>query len=118
MRTFKEGISVKRALCLLLALLFALTFTTMVFAANEQIDDPLLPTSPDTVIKEQYGELEEFEDDPNPESAPVVDIVDEELPEALPQTGGIPAEVFYIIGGTCILSAVFLLSRKSKPSAK
>jgi LPXTG-motif cell wall-anchored protein len=109
---------VKRALCLLLALLFTFTFTTMVFAADEKIDDPLLPTSPDIVIEEQYGNIQEFEDDPTPETAPVVDILEEELPEALPQTGGIPAEVFYIIGGICIISAVLLLSRKSKPSAK
>lgn len=104
----------KRVLCLLLALLFTLIFTTMVFAANEQIEDPLLPTSPDIVIEEQYGNIQEFEDDPNPESAPTMEILDEELP----QTGGIPAEAFYILGGICIVSAVLLLSRKSKPSTK
>lgn len=114
----KEGNNLKKTLYLLLALLFTLLFTTAVFAANEEIDDPMLPTSPDTVTDSQYEEITEFEEGEVPQSVPIIDVVDEKVPEALPQTGGIPAEAFYIVGGICILSAILLLTRKSKSSAK
>ena len=104
----------KKILCLLLALLFTLMFTTVVFAATGD-NNPLLPTSPDTVTKTQYGEKtyeSEFETDF------ITEISEDEIPQALPQTGGIPSEVYYIIGGVCIISAILLLTRKSNPSAK
>lgn len=82
-------------------------------AATDEMDDPLAPQSPDTVTDAQYGEI--IEDDETPESgSPEVEILDEKLP----QTGGVPAEVFYVLGGICILSAVLLLSKKNKPSEK
>lgn len=105
----------KKTLCLILALLFTFLFTTMVFAATDDIEDPLTPLSSDIVTDEQYEEIEE---ELTPEAAPVIDISDQAVPEALPQTGGIPAEVFYIVGGICILSAILLLTRTNKSSAK
>lgn len=105
----------KKLICLLLALLFTVLFTTIAMAETNEIDDPLVPLSPDTVTTTQYDEINEFEDDPIPESGPP----DTEIPdEALPQTGGIPVEVFYVAGGICILSAILLLGRKRKPSTK
>lgn len=92
----------------------------MSFAATK-IDDPLVPTSPDTVTETQYGEIDEFEDEPVAESGiTLAEFEEETIPEGgeLPQTGGIPAEAFYVIGGIFIISAVILLTRKSKPSAK
>ncbi len=86
----------------------------MVFSADD-IDDPLAPLSPDIVTKQQYGD---FEEELTPESPPVIDIEDDEIPEALPQTGGIPAEAFYIAGGVCILSAILILTRNSKSTDK
>lgn len=106
----------KKKICLLLALLFTFLFAFSAFAATDDTNDPLLlPTSSDTVTGDQYGE---FDDNPVPETAPIVEIIEEELPEALPQTGGIPAEAFYIIGGICIISAILLLVKKEKPSTK
>ncbi len=103
----------KKLICLLVALVLTFLLTTMALAATDDIDDPLVPQSPATVTATQYGEI--FEEDPIPESGPP----DIEIPdEALPQTGGIPVEVFYVAGGICILSAVLLIGRKSKPSAK
>jgi LPXTG-motif cell wall-anchored protein len=112
--SFEEGIKVKKALCPLLALLFTLMFATVVFAATDN-NDPLLSTSPDTVINAQYGEKT---DEIDPETDFTMEIMEEEIPQALPQTGGVPAEVFYIIGGICIISAILLLSRKSNTSTK
>ena len=105
----------KKKICLLLALLFTLLFTLSAFAATDDINDPLLSTGSGTVTDDQYGEIEEeFEDEDTPEAPPVIEITD----EVLPQTGGIPAEAFYIIGGLCIVSAILLLVRKEKPSTK
>lgn len=111
----EEGNNLKKTLCLILALLFTFLFTTMVFAATDDIKDPLTPLSPDIVTDEQYSE---FEEELPPESAPITNMEDQVVPAALPQTGGIPAEAFYIVGGICILSAVLLLTRTKKSSAK
>lgn len=101
----------KRALFLSLILLFLLLFTTMVLATTDNdIEDPLAPLSPDIVTNEQY---KEFDDPLIPQSPPDVE---EQSPGKLPQTGGIPAEVFYITGGICILSAILLSTGKSKSS--
>ncbi len=104
----------KKLICLLLAIIFTFVFATMAMATDD-IDDPLAAQSPDTVTTTQYDEIDEFDDDSIPESgSPEIEIPD----EVLPQTGGIPAEVFYVVGGICILGAVLLLGRKSKPSTK
>lgn len=88
-------------------------FATMVFATDDNIDlkNPLAQVSANVVTVDQYGE---FENELIPQSPPTIVITD----EALPQTGGIPAEAFYIVGGICILSAVLLLTRKTKSSTK
>lgn len=117
LRSLKEGNGLKKVF-IVLVLISTLLFTTVVFAANDKINDPLLPTSPDTVTERKYGEPNEFEDDPVPETAPVIDIIEGEIPEALPQTGGIPAEAFYIAGGICILSAILLLTKNNETSSK
>jgi len=94
------------------------SFAVMAMADTEEeiaevIDEPLAPQSSDTVTAAQYDEI--IEDEDTPESGPP----DVEIPdEQLPQTGGIPAEVFYVIGGVCILSAILLLGRKSKAAEK
>jgi len=96
----------KRALFLSLILLFSFLVTTMVFAATDNIEDPLAPLSTESVTGINYNE---FDEPDIPQSPP-----DEEILYKLPQTGGIPAETFYIAGGICILSAILLLTRKSK----
>lgn len=49
-------------------------------------------------------------------------ITDEAAPggsvKKLPKTGGIPAELFYVVGGLLIVSALLLTVKKSKASAK
>jgi len=97
----------KRVLFLSLSLLFLFLVTAMVFAATDDIEDPLAPLSPDIVTNDQYKEFDEPE---IPQSPPDGD----EFSDKLPQTGGIPAETFYIAGGICILSAIILLTGKNK----
>jgi LPXTG-motif cell wall-anchored protein len=108
------GTNMKRILFLSLILLFLFLLTTVVFSADD-IDDPLAPLSPDIVTNDRY---KPFDEELIPESPPVIDIEDDEIPEALPQTGGIPAEAFYIAGGVCILSAILILTTKSKSTDK
>jgi len=98
----------KRISFLSLVLLYSLLFTTIVLATTDNIDDPLAPLSPETVTNRQY---EEFDEPQIPQSPPDAD---EEYYGKLPQTGGIPAEVFYIAGGICVLSGALLLTGKSK----
>lgn len=102
----KEGITLKKLICLLLTLLMVVFYTGMAMAAtdDEIIDDPLQSPDYETVTGDVYGE---FEEEIIPEAGPPAG-------EILAQTGGIPAEVFYVIGGICVLSAVFLLGKKPK----
>jgi len=58
------------------------------------------------MYKEDPPTTTEFEDDETPMGGPSID--------TLAQTGGIPAEVFYVLGGVCILGAILLLSKKTK----
>lgn len=48
-----------------------------------------------------------------------VDIQESEVPASgkLVQTGGIPAYIFFIAGGACILVAVLLALRKDNPGS-
>lgn len=105
----------KKLMCLILALIFTVLLATMAMATTEEVDDPLVPQSSNTVTTTQYDEINEFDDDPVPESGPPETEITDDI---LPQTGGIPAEVFYVLGGILILSAVLLLSKKNKPSTK
>ena len=70
----------KRILFLSLILLFLFLLTTVVFSADD-IDDPLAPLSPDIVTNDRY---KPFDEELIPESPPVIDIEDDEIPEALP----------------------------------
>jgi LPXTG-motif cell wall-anchored protein len=44
--------------------------------------------------------------------------LEEEVPKALPKTGGIPAEAFYVVGALLIAGALVLSIRKAKPASK
>ncbi len=107
------------SLILVLSLVFLIgSFTFATADTDIEVTDPALPGSPvQTVTGDMYDE--EIEDDDLPggsdSSANVIDIVDEEPPkaEALPKTGGIPAETFYAAGALLIVAALVISFRKS-----
>lgn len=122
----------KRIICLVLALIFTIAFSSMAFAAGEDIVDENNPAAaPQNVQDEMYGEdAFEIPDEPIPEgggdevgvevektaSVDQATIEDADTPASgeLVQTGGVPAYLFYAAGGVCILAAVILATRKSK----
>jgi len=72
-----------------------------------------------TEIEEVFEEeIEEFQDEVIPESAPEELLSDEVIPQAapavLPQTGGIPVEAFYGLGAMFILAAIVISMKKAK----
>jgi len=111
----------KKILSLILVLIFAFTIAATAYAANDDgtdIPDPQVPAAPpENVLDNTY---EELEDEETPASTPetsfeTIDIGDEEPPkaDALPETGGIPAEVFYAIGALFIVAALILFRKKA-----
>lgn len=123
--------NLKRLVCLVFALIFALAFTTVALAAGEDIIDQANPgAAPQNVQNEMYGEDEiVIPDESIPEgsaegaqsmqlTAAGITIEDAVTPASgeLVQTGGVPAYVFYIAGGICILAAIVLATRKGKES--
>ena len=118
----------KKVLCLILALSVVMILGTVSFAAgNTNITDPAVPGAPAVnVDTATYDE-------------PVINIIDEQnagastdtskggsdLNEAvpggdaaLPKTGGIPAETFYVAGALIVLAALIISRKKVKAASK
>lgn len=120
----------KKAICLLMTLIFTFLFAFMSFAENEVIvDDPTAPGSGQTVIQDMYDEEvpqsppEDSNDSNDSGDLSVLEVTVENIEDStvpasgeLVQTGGIPAYVFYVIGGVCIVAAIVLATRKGKES--
>lgn len=116
----------KKLMSLILVMIFVFMLATVTYAANDGTDTDILdsgvPGTPvENVLDRTYMDL--FDEDvagggDNGSSTEIIDIMEEEPPkaDALPQTGGIPAEVFYGIGALFIIAAL-ILSRK-KAAAK
>ena len=112
----KEAKTLKKALCLLLALTLTVIFTFASFAAIEDItDDATAPGSALTSTGDMYDEDPPYSPPDGGEEEGEVEIQDLALPASgeLEKTGGFPAFVFYIAGGICILAAIFIATRKT-----
>lgn len=116
----------KKVVCLLLSVLLIFTMSVSIFAENETIviEDPQTPGSVQTVEGVTYNELDVFIDNEpiplSPISPGTIEVADQEIPlaPALPDTGGIPAEAFYIVGALFVLAALMLLVKKDKVDQK
>jgi LPXTG-motif cell wall-anchored protein len=110
----------KRLISLILIMVFAFAIGTVVYAANDDTDitDSEVPGAPaENVLDNTYEDLEDEDiaaGDPDT-SFETVDIEEEEPPkaDALPATGGIPAQVFYVIGALFIMAALILFRKKA-----
>ncbi len=136
MSVIKGEIKMKKFLSLLLTLTIILSAAGMCFAATEDKDegtdgkvvdipDKEVPGAPnvDTAVYAEQTTTIEDEDIAAGESktsTDVVDIGEEEVPKAgsLPDTGGIPAEVFYAAGGLLIVAALILTFARKKATSK
>ncbi len=110
----------KKIISLILALSLVFMIGSFSFAGTDtDITDPSVPGAPaQNVTDDMY--VEEIDDNGVPggtsdSSTDVIDIKDEEPPksEALPKTGGIPAEIFYAAGALLIVVALIISLRKS-----
>ncbi|NLK86638.1 MAG: LPXTG cell wall anchor domain-containing protein [Clostridiaceae bacterium] len=113
----------KKLFCLILTLIMVLTIGSISFADSdlETIDDNEVPEAVRNVDTATYDpEITEIEKS-DPEVSPgLVDIDEEEVPlaPALPNTGGIPAEAFYVAGALFVLAALILALKKNKAGQK
>ena len=101
----------KKSLFLVLILMFTLIFTVIGFAATDTVDVPdanAPGAAPDTTT-DMYP-TEDFQDGDTPEGSPIEAFEEEIVP--LATTGGIPAEIFYVAGGLCILLAIVVSKKK------
>jgi len=111
---------VSKLIGLLLVLILVFIPGTALYATQDgiDIDDPPVPAAPaENVIDMTY---EELQDEVVPRGdvdtfTEVIDITEEEIPkgDVLPQTGGIPAEVFYAAGALLIMAALVLSVKKA-----
>lgn len=114
----------KKLISLMLVLVFVFMLGTVTYAANDGTDipDSVVPAAPvENVLDETYEDLLDEDvalGDNNGTSVETIEIIEEEPPkaDALPETGGIPAEAFYVVGALFIVAAL-ILSRK-KATAK
>lgn len=109
----------KKIVCMLLVLVLVFSLTAVAYA---------VPTVGEMVYDEDIIDEDVPQGDAKDEtdtSSGVSDtdtktIVEEATPggSALPKTGGIPAELFYVVGGLLIVSALLITLKRSKASAK
>lgn len=107
---------------IILILIFVFSIGSTSFAATNGVNvpDPQVPGAPaQNVDNSTYNQpAVEIQDQdvpagPNKGSAQTIDINDQEIPKALPKTGGIPAETFYVVGGVLIAAALLLSMKKT-----
>lgn len=103
----------KRILSLLLALTLVIMIGSVSFAAGDgtKITDPEVPGAP----VENVNAATYVEPDEAIPTAPVNEsVTDEVVPkgDALPKTGGIPAEAFYAAGALFVVAALIISKKK------
>lgn len=113
----------KKVVCFLLSIILILSISTPIFAENENTDinDEQTPGSNQiTVEGATYNEpniIINNEDIPAGESIitpGLVEIEEQSVPAGLPNTGGIPAEAFYVAGALFVAAALILTLKKDK----
>lgn len=111
----------KKLLCLILTLIMVLTIGGTGFAASEDttIDDDEVPGAVRNVDTATYDPESTEVKRTDPEVSPgIVEINEQEVPAALPNTGGIPAEAFYVAGALFVVAALILALKKNKAGQK
>ncbi|NLB79502.1 MAG: LPXTG cell wall anchor domain-containing protein [Clostridiaceae bacterium] len=118
----------KKAISLILALSLVFLIGSFSFATTDTSTtdkeetgstdiqaDQLPGGQANNVTRDMYNEDDGETDGESGSSAVVIDILDEEPPmaEALPKTGGVPAEIFYAAGALLIVVALLISFRKS-----
>lgn len=109
----------KRIISLILIMVLSFMIASVSFAAKDtQVQDPKIPGAPaENVNRSTYVLPQRVVGDENvPGSATVVD---EQTPkgDALPKTGGIPAETFYA-AGILIIAVALVILKKTKAAPK
>ncbi len=99
-------------LFLLISVLFV-SFSSVCFAAPN--DNPVQAAELKEVPNEDLAAAAAKD---KQSAAKTQDITEEKVPKALPKTGGIPSEAFYIVGGLLIVSALAISMKKVKPASK
>ncbi len=117
----------KKIACLFLVLVIIFSLAAVAYAVptvgdtvyDEDIIDEVVPQGD---AKDKIEVIDEKTDkDSGVADLDNTTIVDEETPGGdakLPETSGIPAELFYVVGGVLIASALLIAVKKSKASAK
>lgn len=101
----------KRIISLLLTLVIVLMVGSFSFAAagDTDIPDQKVPgATVENVNSATYNQPSRTI------SGSTIDIQDETVPLALPSTGGIPSEAFYVVGALFIVAALILSKKKVK----
>lgn len=122
----------KKILSLVLTLVLIIMIGSVSFAAagDTVIPDPQVPGAPaENVNDETYVEPpngivtvddESIAGGDSETSAETIEIDEETVPkgDALPKTGGIPAEAFYAAGALIIVAALIISKKKAKAASK
>ncbi|HEX2946636.1 MAG TPA: LPXTG cell wall anchor domain-containing protein [Clostridia bacterium] len=112
----------KKLFGIILILVFVISLGSTSLAATNGADvpDQNVPGAPAiNVVDDTYDQPEreitdgELPAGTNKGSAKTADIQDQEIPKALPKTGGVPAETFYVAGGVLVAAALFLSMKKT-----
>lgn len=110
----------KKLFCILLTLMLVLTIGNVAFAAEDATTDggAVLERNVDTATyKTEMTEVKKQEQEISPGT---VEIDEMEIPlaPALPSTGGIPAESFYVVGALFVVAAIFIALKRDKAGQK
>ncbi|NLK86641.1 MAG: LPXTG cell wall anchor domain-containing protein [Clostridiaceae bacterium] len=112
----------KKLISLILTLLMVLSISSIAFAESEEtaIDDNEVPEVVRNVDSATYDEERTEVDNDDPESPAMVEISEQDVPlaSALPDTGGIPAEAFYVAGALFVVAALILALKRNKADQK
>lgn len=113
----------KKLFCFFCVLFLFVTLFNIGYAETNIIDENIPGNAPETVTSTVYRETTiEITDEGVPSSIPdVLDIIDEEVPfdaPELPDTGGVPPEVFYLVGVVFIVIGILFSLKKNKNAVK
>ena len=105
----------KKLFSLILTLIMVLTISITCFAASEDSANDAIDF-PGAARNVSVATYDEESTDPNNQtiSPELIEIEEKEIPAGLPNTGGIPAEAFYVAGAMFVVAALILALKKNK----
>lgn len=109
----------KRILLACLVLILTFSISGISFAATT--DSSITITDEQNAAAFVYPDIEPLAEaaaDVSKSGVTSVTVAEENVPTALPKTGGIPEEAFYAIGGIMVICALVVLMKKSKTAPK